>query len=487
MFPPQLTTLAVFAFCAKENRYIANIIADRTYLQIMQAQYTHPVRWKGTELFSYLKRMEPHVQPDSCICKNCRDSISSAQKGPEDYIPRWRRLSGKTGKCEVMACNEPACRNTRITTRVEIMAHLECTLPVTANTHTLLCDAHYRALHRQVKPEYYLRKCAVCSRSLTTSNSRAVSDPAAFQKHLAEHTSFEGSFTAIDRLCMACYRHNLSVLKTIRETRVSTDADLETLIKSLQMSEITEVVEVATNLTIISVAQELLANHALTLPSAYKIFVDLLSKHPRWLLSRLSSTLEHHLSYTCRVRKHGIILFRQGRELDALSNALFALSRPQEVEPNHKMAGTDVNNRIQALIKSNDFMIDPSLLDVDKLIENIDPIIWEMICTLTQSLHERGRKNNTGLAGNVKKVRHLFILAQIIFCVNSQCSLPFHILNADIVDCYSGSSELLRIFNRLGVCASSDTLSRHIQKCVEESNNCYLQGLNPNLLTMFTM
>ena len=29
----------------------------------------------------------------------------------------------------------------------------------------------------------------------------------------------------------------------------------------------------------------------------------------RWLLGRLSSHLKHHMSYTCNVRKHGIILY----------------------------------------------------------------------------------------------------------------------------------------------------------------------------------
>ena len=44
--------------------------------------------------------------------------------------------------------------------------------------------------------------------------------------------------------------------------------------------------------------------------------------NPRWLLSQLSSSLQHHMSYTCKVNKHGVIPFRRGRELDALSHAL---------------------------------------------------------------------------------------------------------------------------------------------------------------------
>ncbi len=66
--------------------------------------------------------------------------------------------------------------------------------------------------------------------------------------------------------------------------------------------------------------------------------------------------------------------------------------------------------------------------------------------------------------------------------------MPFHIMIADLLDSYGGSSELIRILNRLGVCTSLDTLSRHIQECTEESKKLgIVQGLNPDQLTVFTI
>ena len=62
--------------------------------------------------------------------------------------------------------------------------------------------------------------------------------------------------------------------------------------------------------------------------------------------------------------------------------------------------------------------------------------------------------------------------------------MPFHILNADLIDCFGGSAELLRIFNRLGVCVSRDTLLRHVQTTVLEQG--LLQGLNPSGITILT-
>ena len=51
-----------------------------------------------------------------------------------------------------------------------------------------------------------------------------------------------------------------------------------------------------------------------------------------------------------------------------------------------------------------------------------------------------------------------------------------------------GNSELIKVFNRLGVCASSDTLQRHIQGTTQQSiRSGLLQDMNCNLLTGFTI
>ena len=66
--------------------------------------------------------------------------------------------------------------------------------------------------------------------------------------------------------------------------------------------------------------------------------------------------------------------------------------------------------------------------------------------------------------------------------------MAVQLILADIVDCYGGSTELLKILNRLAVCTSSDTLSRHIQTTVQQSDmKGILQGLDPSILTVFSM
>ena len=55
-----------------------------------------------------------------------------------------------------------------------------------------------------------------------------------------------------------------------------------------------------------------------------------------------------------------------------------------------------------------------------------------------------------------------------MFCTDDRYSIPLHTLVTDTIDRCGGSTELIRILNRLGVCASADTLARFIQHKVKE-------------------
>ena len=58
------------------------------------------------------------------------------------------------------------------------------------------------------------------------------SEPEKFQKHLTEHTDYEGNITADDKVCMECYRHSLTVVRVAKEKLATTDEDLECLINA---------------------------------------------------------------------------------------------------------------------------------------------------------------------------------------------------------------------------------------------------------------
>ena len=155
-----------------------------------------------------------------------------------------------------------------------------------------------------------------------------------------------------------------------------------------------------------------------------------------------------------------------------------------QTEPDHMQTCKTINNKIHKLIHTTKAITSYDSLDIDQMIHSIDPVLWDAICIITQNV----KPNKKPEESITKNTRRLFILHQIMFCMDNRCSMPFHVLNVDLIDCYGGSAELLKIFNRLGVCVSFDTLSRHIQTTVEEINDKgLLQGLDPNALTMFSL
>ena len=88
---------------------------------------------------------------------------------------------------------------------------------------------------------------------------------------------------------------------------------------------------------------------------------------------------------------------------------------------------------------------------------------------------------------HTKKVRHLFCLCALMYCTDDRCYLPLHNLITDTVDSLGGSSLLIRILNRLGVCSSADTLARSIQYRVQEREQRGAeQECSPNSFTVIS-
>ncbi len=289
----------------------------------------------------------------------------------------------------------------------------------------------------------------------------------------------------------------------------SDGADFETLVNRLKSSlpilpvstSTDDLISLATKITIVIIAQELLSNHALTLNSAYDIFthqiqtlvpMSSLDRSPelpshRWLLSQLSAALIPHMAYTCKVRKHGVILYRKGKEIEALSYALYQLNKTkQDADPPelnsdvHKSVCVDVNKKIHKMVSNN---LSNSSFELNDFIAQADPVVWETISILTSSTSGKQPQS-----APIRDLRRAFILSLIMYCIDSRSSMPFQLILADTVDCNGGSTELLKILNRLGVCTSSDTLLRHIQTTVQQSDmKGILQDLDPSILTVFSM
>ena len=201
--------------------------------------------------------------------------------------------------------------------------------------------------------------------------------------------------------------------------------------------------------------------------------------------------LRHHLSYTCRIKKHGTLLYRSnGDLLTTISNVLYKSTSERGVnasvsgctcgsEPQPALVLEDINSRlhqqIQRFLAADLKAPYPAhAINIASLVSDIDPHLWTFIRSITRSISERkgyytAKTNQPDTPQyHVKQVRCLFCLCAIMFCVDDRCSIPFHTMITDTIESCGGSSQLIRILNRLDVCSSADTLARTIQCRVKE-------------------
>ena len=106
-------------------------------------------------------------------------------------------------------------------------------------------------------------------------------------------------------------------------------------------------------------------------------------------------------------------------------------------------------------------------MDINKLVSDMDPTLWSFISSLTRSISERRGtakvSDPTTPTHHIKKVHRFFSLCVLLFCTDDWCYLPLHNLITDVVESLGGSTQLVQILNRLGMCSSADTLARSIQ------------------------
>jgi hypothetical protein len=88
--------------------------------------------------------------------------------------------------------------------------------------------------------------------------------------------------------------------------------------------------------------------------------------------------------------------------------------------------------------------------------ESINPKLLIFIDKLTKPIRRNTSENNS----QNKLIKQLYCLMVMLFCTNNQCYMPMHYLLADAVQYHGGSTTLVQILNRVGACASMDTVNR---------------------------
>ena len=155
-----------------------------------------------------------------------------------------------------------------------------------------------------------------------------------FSSFLNNNTEFKDSLHPDDRVCYACYRSHLVIVKHNTQSVQSTDSELQELISKIKCSlpNLTEIkkyenaLDYVVRSLAISLGDALLKQTAMLLPQLYAIFrerlvgvtgkcgISICQDLPShsWLRSQLSSLLEHHMAYRCSVPKYGTLLYRYG-------------------------------------------------------------------------------------------------------------------------------------------------------------------------------
>ena len=96
---------------------------------------------------------------------------------------------------------------------------------------------------------------------------------------------------------------------------------------------------------------------------------------------------------------------------------------------------------------------------------------------------------NDQSSGNRSYIRHIFLAYCLMFNMKDTCGYPMHVLIADLVNSYSGSSELLNSLCRLGVTVSSRSHQRFVDQILslEKQSEMPDNLIKPDTFTCFSV
>ena len=354
-----------------------------------------------------------------------------------------------------------------------------------------------------------------------TKFSRHSPDGERISQHIRDTTGDEITLHSDSVICLSCYKLHSYILKMLDSKQEGTDSMLRSMVvtwKAEANGNDAGLLTVALLRTVLFVAEHMLQDKALLLPQTCNIFLQAYGVNytgsiravqldldigdssvkfsARWLLNQLIIYLSNYMSYQCIHMRIGTILFRTGGNIFAslsyaLSTALQTESslptvtdfikpaRPKEIreDGNYKkrvladaayLVNDLLHDEINKCSTSLETGEDSILLHIDTFLQNVNPLLYQFIVTATKSIRQHQSvapsicKDSMSVNKHVKKMRHYFILCQLLYCTNPKHPIPIHNILADVVQVCGGSCQLLRILNRLGCTSSPDTHDRFV-------------------------
>ena len=446
-----------------------------------------------------------NIRDSACICKTCVNDIRR-NLTKCDYIPRWVKVTFAKLKCTVPKCTSKS-RVVQCLLATKDHIHDLLKIPNTPSNSDVdqvyLCLEHYKIIHRSLPEnrdqyDHSRHQCTLCRKVIpSVRDHRHCPNPQIINEHLKNHTDFDGDLDSTAIICRTCFICHQIILKS-REND-SLDSELLILVDKLKqdmmgitISGLDSIVEYSLLSSAIALGDNLLNQWPMFLPEVYKSFCGTfneMSNHhnlsinvspenvvsSRYLLSYLVTKLDKHLVYTMKQRSAGILLYRKGADLLLILTKILHRQRPcscnqattnvctissdKGCDDRHGSASVlaweEMNKTLHEQIDKNKGsmqgeMFNISSFDVDHWIDIIDKNILKMLAVMTKTKRDKNMHCNEVyedmMKSHSKKLRCFNIACILLFCTNSECNFPMHILLTDIIESFGGSTELVSDF-----------------------------------------
>ena len=119
--------------------------------------------------------------------------------------------------------------------------------------------------------------------------------------------------------------------------------------------------------------------------------------------------------------------------------------------------------------KSKTNEMDLTSLNIDKIIESIDPDLWKMMIDLTKSCREATRPEKHILTRS-RKLCCFYCLCVLLFITNNLCNTPLHVLLTDVLVSHTGTQEKIKILTNLVPWPQLTHMLDIVQKKRQEGN-----------------
>ena len=130
--------------------------------------------------------------------------------------------------CSMQGCNDIQYSKTKCSLEqlTSIVDTVGCHISPSVAIPTPFCKVHYHLVYNALQPQQ--THCPTCGSSLRSTTGRPCPDQLVIQQYLLDKTGFEGDINNGAKVCFACYKCHLHILKEVKI--VSKGIELLTLI-----------------------------------------------------------------------------------------------------------------------------------------------------------------------------------------------------------------------------------------------------------------